>query len=264
MSIYRPSKICGLKQKLLKPLCYISIISFIIGIAYCFHHEYPLSCTIRSFNESELIENALLNIPVCTSEDRDRQRALLITLQIWSRLARKFNIQYWIAYGSLVGYVQRRGLLPHDPDVDLLIMAQDTAQLVALNVRLVNENLTWLDSNLYKLVVHPQWFIVGWENRSYNRSEGFNFIAPNARFINQQRHIFLDIWPINDYHPGRSENLTNKIPMLTEYDIYYNWKSSPRNWTFPLHPCDFSGVKVWCPAAPEEIVSCNIWKISLT
>lgn len=244
-------------RKLLKILCYILVV-FIISITFCVNRQYFRSLTIQLFNKNDLIEDALLHIPICTSQDRIRQRALLITLHTWNDVARKFNIQYWIAYGTLVGYVQRRGLLPHDPDVDILMMAQDTVQLVALTSSLSNENLTWFDSNLYKLVVHPQWFVVGWQYRSYYPSQGINFISPNARFVNQQEHLHIDIWPIYDYHPDQSKDSTNKIPMLSEYDVYYNWKSNPRNWTFPLRPCDLSGVRVWCPAEPEKLV-CAIY-----
>jgi hypothetical protein len=240
------------KKVLVKSLCYASIVLCIMIITFDANRHY--SRTIRSYNESELIEDALLNIPTCTPRDRARQRALLLTLRTWTHLAHKFNIQYWIAYGTLVGYVQWRGLLPHDPDVDIIMMAQDTAQLVTLTTSLSNENLTWFDSKLYKLVVHPQWFIAGWENRSYYRSQGINFIAPNARLINQKEHLHVDIWPIYDYHPGESDNSTNKIPMLTEFDVHYNWKSNPRNWTFPLHSCDLSGIRVWCPAEPRKLV----------
>jgi hypothetical protein len=252
------------QRKLLKSLCYISVILFIIAITFCVNRQYSRSHTVRSFNESDLIENALLNISTCTPNDRVRQRALLITLQTWNHLARKFNIQYWIAYGTLVGYVQRHALLPHDPDLDILIMAQDTAQLVTLAATLSNANFTWFDSNLYKLVVHPQWFIVGYENRSYYPSQGIHFIAPNARFVNKQEHLHVDIWPIYDYHPDdQSQNSINKLAMLTEYDLYYNWKSNPTNWTFPLHPCHLSGVKVWCPADSEKLVCAIYGEVAL-
>ncbi|CAF1188189.1 unnamed protein product, partial [Didymodactylos carnosus] len=220
------------------------------------HNYFPhfSPSTVQIFNENFSVEQALRNIPTCAAHDRAAQRALLTALKTWALLARKHNLQYWISYGTLIGYVQRGGLLPHDHDVDVSMMEQDTSQLVAL-ASLINSNLTSLDSNIYKLIVHPQWHIVGWFTRSYFRSQGVNFISPNARFIHQKTAVYVDIWPVYNYHPGQSENSTNTSSILSEYDGNYDWKVYARNWTFPLNPCKYSGIHVWCPAQPKELVA---------
>ncbi|CAF5139684.1 unnamed protein product, partial [Rotaria sp. Silwood1] len=51
--------------------------------------------------------------------------------------------------------------------------------------------------------------------------------------------------------------------MLSEYNKNYKWKSSPKEWTFPLEECLFSGMKVWCPAHPEKLVSNMYEEISV-
>ncbi len=206
-------------------------------------------------NENILIEKALQRIPTCTSDDRSRQRALLYTLQTWKHFAQQNHIQYWIAYGTLVGYVQRRGLLPHDSNIDLFIMAQDTAELLQLS------QLNF--SSDYKLKVHPQWYLVEQIKRSYFYSEEIDFLAPNARFINVDEDLYLNIWPIYDYNPNEARIEKNSKAMLTAYDTNYKWKSSPREWTFPLRECEFSGIKVWCPAKAEKLVADIYEEISL-
>ena len=55
----------------------------------------------------------------------------------------------------------------------------------------------------------------------------------------------------------------NDPPMLTAYDRYYEWKSTPMEWTLPLQKCTFSGIKVWCPAQPEKLVSDTYGDISV-
>src|ERR1700723_682656 len=95
-------------------LIFTAFFSFIIGAFLYDYHVHNRIQPVQLVNESVLIEQALGNISNCTPDDRARQRSLLTTLHAWTRLAHKYNIQYWIAYGSLVGYVQRRGLLPHD------------------------------------------------------------------------------------------------------------------------------------------------------
>lgn len=251
-----------LSSSLTKLLCCISILSFIAGTLFCNNRNHFLK--IESINQSRrLIETALLDIPVCTSADRVRQRALLATLQTWVRLVHDFHVRYWITFGTLVGYVQRRTLLPHDQDIDILIMGQDTSQLVRMALNLSLQNLSWFDSNMYKLIIHPQWYIVQWENRSYFPSQSINFKAPNARFIHQQESVHIDIWPIYDYHPEHVNNTNDRTPMITGIDLKYKWESSPKFWTFPLRPCDLSGIRVWCPAEPEEIVCATYGKEAL-
>ncbi|CAF2590205.1 unnamed protein product [Rotaria sp. Silwood2] len=198
-------------------------------------------------NTNYSIEQALKQMPICNSKDRPRQRNLLTILHAWTHFANTHNIQYWIAYGTLVGYVQGQGLLPHDSDTDVLILAQDTQQLIPFS----NVNF----SSIYEIKVHPQWSSAGFANRSYFPLQRINFIAPNARFIHRTLRYHVDIWPIYDYHPAQSRNRTKTIKTLTEYSTSYTWISSPIEWTFPLKPCIFSSIKVWCPAMPEKLVT---------
>ncbi|CAF5094880.1 unnamed protein product [Rotaria sp. Silwood1] len=210
---------------------------------------------ITTIHKNIWIEQAIQQIPTCTQDDRPRQRALLYTLQQWTDFAQKYNIQYWIAYKTLVAYHQHHSLSPHDLDIELFIMAQHTAQLLQLS------QLNF--SSIYELKVHPQWYIVEATKRSYFYSQGIDFITSNARFINRKDNVHLDIWPIYNYHPNQTRIENNSKPMLSEYNKNYKWKSSPKEWTFPLEECLFSGMKVWCPAHPEKLVSNMYEEISV-
>ena len=201
-----------------------------------------------TLSDSDFIKKALDNIPKCNSEDRRRQRVFLNILLTWSRLAEKHNISYWITYGTLVGYVQRGGLLPHDGDTDIAMMTDDVPRLI---------NISQTDfSSKYELIVHPQWNIVGATNRSYFPDKDIDFVAPNARFINKKTRDHIDIFPAYDFNPLYSNKATGKQPSenLTEYDTEFNWLSYPRNWTYPLQTRYFSGLKLSCPAQPEKMV----------
>ncbi|CAF4066269.1 unnamed protein product [Rotaria sp. Silwood2] len=222
--------------------CYQVLLPILFGLilvmALIFNNYEEHSFFHIKINHGNIsIEQALQKLPTCTQDDGPRQRALLYALQQWTYFAQQHNIRYWIAYKTLVSYVQHHSLSPHDLDIDLFIMAQDTSQLAELS--------QFNFSSIYELKVHPQWFIVGETKCSYFYSEGINFVAPNARFINRKDHIHVDIWPMYDYDPSETRMEKNRKPMLTEYDEYYNWKSSPQEWTFPLQECLFSGIKVW-------------------
>ena len=187
-------------------------------------------------------------IPTCTRKDRHRQEILLTNLQRWSKLAEKHHLQYWMSAGSLVGYVQRGGLLPHDADLDITMMTDDVPRLIDI----AQSNF----SSVYELKIHPQWNIVGYQNRSYHDDEGIPFVAPNARFIHRESRKHVDIFPAYYFNPNYSTPKSQKQPStnLTEYSTSYEWLSYPREWTYPLQICYFSGIKVLCPAQPKKIV----------
>ncbi len=209
-------------------------------------------------DENISIEQALQRIPTCTSGDRQRQRIVLTNLQAWAQLAEKHNIQYWLSSGSLVGYVQRRGLLPHDLDTDVNMMTDDMPQLIKVS----KSNF----SSLYEIKIQPQWNIVGKDKRSYFRDQGIHFIVPNARFIDRKTHNHVDIFPSYNFNPLYSSNLTENQPSenITEYSVSYEWFSYPRTWTYPLQTCYFSGIKLLCPAEPEKLVAAMYGVTALT
>ena len=200
-------------------------------------------------------DTAIEQIPVCSSEDRIRQRALLSTLHAWHDFAQHHQIPYWIGYQTLLGYVHRHGLLAHQSELDLFIMAHHTSQLLHLS-------RSQSSSDIYKLRVHPQWYLIKHAERSYFHSEEIDFIAPNARFINTDEHVYINIWPIYDYNPNETRIEINSKPMLTVYDSNQQWKSLPREWVYPLRECEYSGVKIWCPAKAQELVEDMYGKVA--
>jgi phosphorylcholine metabolism protein LicD len=208
-------------QTRLSSKCILSSCALLIFGAMIYTSYSPYSNVYdRLANENILIEQALQRIPICTSDDRFRQRVLLHTLQAWKNFAQENHIRYWIAYSSLLGYVHYHALLPHESNIDLFIMAQDTSELVQLS------QLNF--SSDYKLKVHPQWYLVEQIKRSYFQSEDIDFLAPNARFININEHLYLNIWPIYDYNPNETRIEKNSKAMLTAYDTNYKWKSSTK------------------------------------
>ena len=195
------------------------------------------------------LESIVAQMPNCTQYDRARQYGILHVLRAWSIFATEHRIIYWIAYGTLVGYVQRNGLLPHDKDADVLIPWEVTAKLEMLS-------RTNFSDDFY-LVIQPLWRNLYYENRSYFRSEGIDFVAPNARFYSRNEGKFVDIWPGYERMPNWTSNALSSIDNRTivDYDTRYNFMANPRDWYYPLQKCDFSGIPVWCPARPKKIVA---------
>ena len=54
------------------------------------------------------------------------------TLQVLWQYCRKHNIRMWLAYGSLLGAVRHKDLIPWDDDIDVVMLADDYFQLIEL------------------------------------------------------------------------------------------------------------------------------------
>ena len=216
---------------------YASLFLLIIGFLAYDLHQYDLTVFIRSFNETEVLERALRGIPKCSPDDHSQQRALLYTLQAWTRLAHPNHLRYWISRESLIGNSQHHRILPNDRSIDISILAAETPRLLEL-AKLIS-------SSQYQLRVHPQWSMIKTSNRSTFPSLGIDFVAYNAQFTDRLNNVSINIWPT--YDESSNQNL------LVEYDTQSSPQSIPEDWVFPLRPCFFSGVKVWCPAESEKL-----------
>lgn len=233
-------------------------ILFVVVCACIYYVQHLESSVNETVSKKDPFERALDQIEVCNARDRPRQRALLVTMQAWSEFARKYNLQYWISFGTLVGHVQGQSLLPYSVDLAVTMMAQDTPRLISL------VNRTFMPD--YALKIHPDWFRVGYLDRSYYPNKDIQFVAPNAQFVNRKENVHIDIYPSYDYDPITSMNLTigKKSANLTEYDPDYDWISYPREWTFPLNACYLSGLKILCPANPEKLVKLMFGRAALS
>lgn len=226
---------------------YVSYILFVIGVLILEFHQHDYSLFMRSSNETALIEKALEEIPKCNSQDRFYQRALLYTFQAWTHYAHSKHVRYWISHRALIGYTQRQGPLPNDQSIDISMLADDTKQLIEL----IKNNY----SSNYELQIHPQWFIRKVSNRSYFQSSVIDFVEYNARYINHKHNVSINIWPVYELSANKET--------LVEYDRDQQEKQITEKWIFPLRPCMFSGIEVWCPAQPEELVVSVYGRIDL-
>lgn len=216
---------------------YLSYLLLILALLFYDFYHHDLTVFIHSSNETAAIERVLQQLPTCTTDDLARQRALLYTLQQWTQLAHSHHIRYWISHETLIGYVQHHRMLPYAQSIDISILADDTPALIPL--------LKVNRSSRYELKIHPQWNMAKTSNRSLFPSQGIGFRQYNAQFVDRQANISINIWPAYDQYPRQS--------ILVQYDSGGQQRVIPENWIFSLHPCVFSGMKVWCPAQPKTL-----------
>lgn len=60
---------------------------------------------------------------------REIQKLNLRGLKKLDEICKKYNIQYWICYGSLIGTVRHKGFVPWDDDIDVCMMHEDFDKL---------------------------------------------------------------------------------------------------------------------------------------
>ena len=60
---------------------------------------------------------------------REVQLCNLKNLKKLDEICRKYNLRYWIAYGSLIGTVRHKGFIPWDDDIDVQMMREDYLKL---------------------------------------------------------------------------------------------------------------------------------------
>ena len=222
------------------PIVIGSLILFIITSLIFDQYQRGYFFTSRSSDESTFIDQALSRLATCNEHDYPRQKSLLYTLQAWTRLAHSNHIRYWLGYRTLHGYLSHNDLPPYDHELHILIMADDTALLDDLS--LSNH------SSIYKLETHPLWFHTSNENRPRFPSKELDLKRQNARFFDGNTNLSINIWPIytDDHSSKHSQMLVHNL----DDD---NSILTPIDWTFPLEPCVFSGIQVWCPARPKQL-----------
>ncbi|WIV18895.1 LicD family protein [Paenibacillus polygoni] len=123
------------------------------------------------------------------------QKEMLLLLLEVDRICRKHNIQYFLAYGTLIGAVRHGSFIPWDDDVDIEMLREDYEKFCELCK-------TELDHTKFSLQnqqtdQHYNWVFgkLKLKNTSYVRS--------GQEHLKQQDGIFIDIFPLDHITDNR-------------------------------------------------------------
>ena len=85
----------------------------------------------------------ITKIPKATGNLRKVQLIKTNLLQIVDIILKKYNLTYWLEYGTLIGAIRHKGFIPWDDDIDLCMLKEDYLKLPEiLEKELENTDLT--------------------------------------------------------------------------------------------------------------------------
>ena len=143
---------------------------------------------------------------------RQQLRMLEILLEV-DRICRKYDIQYWLSSGTLIGAMRHDGFIPWDDDLDIEMMRPDYLRLMQV-----------LPGEL------PEWLVLQNDETDENyfyfyakiRDRRSRMLEPNGYDrIWREQGIYIDIFPM-EQHPIWMQKLAEK----SVGHMYKIWRTS--------------------------------------
>ncbi|KAJ3156851.1 hypothetical protein HK101_001459 [Irineochytrium annulatum] len=155
---------------------------------------------------------------------------LLLLLQAWNEFCQTEGISYWLAHGSLLGWVWNRKMLPWDKDIKVEVTMQTLRELR-------NHDTLALDRR-YIFEVNP--------NYVYRAPQPGN--TPDARLTDTMSGFYIEIHALHSASDDASDTTEDMI-VASKQPSYYKYSH-----VFPLQSTVFEGVPVWRPNEPVAIL----------
>lgn len=133
---------------------------------------------------------------------RELQLRLLDILVEIDRICRKYNIQYWIDFGTLLGAVRHGGFIPWDDDVDISMPSEDYQRFLEIAPRELSEPYflqTKETDPSYRLLLNKV------------RDKNSFFVTKHEDFTSDyNKGIYIDIFEVVPY-PNINLKLQKKV-----------------------------------------------------
>ena len=147
----------------------------------------------------------------------------LEVLNTFDKICKKYNLKYYLAYGTLLGAIRHNGFIPWDDDIDIHMLSSD---IIKIHKILEKENIReyYYQDKLTDKYYYNYWSKFGMENTTW---------MPKDRITDCKYGICLDIWPLfpanNNFFDKIRISIFTKLFIVTssKYYVLNNKKSNP-------------------------------------
>lgn len=105
------------------------------------------------------------------------------------RICKKYNLRYFLAYGTLIGAVRHKGFIPWDDDIDVWMFREDYDKFASLAQQELGEQYFYQD---YK--TDPDYPY----NFAKIRMNGTRFVQSAIDHLNMNHGVYIDIFPLDN------------------------------------------------------------------
>lgn len=180
------------------------------------------------------------------------------TLRELVRVCKQSDIQYELAYGSLLGAIRDNGQIPWDYDIDVFIKAEDRKKLVDALEKLLNDQYYFYCPESDPKCTHT---IIRLAPKGYNTAylhvDVFFLMAlsEDEHIATQQREDISELsilYKAKKYNPFTYGHITrNELKLMLKYKIKGLWKNQGAIWRKYLQEAEniqFKNSKLCCSA----------------
>ena len=192
------------------------ILYFIIIVVLCIFIYLSLICLIKQrFNGvnkpyiSDKPETFKSNIYGSSAPKNKLTPIFNVLLKHWSKLTSKLNINWTLAYGSLLGHQRNKDYIPYDSDIDVLVDRSAIPKLLGLldgySCFYQTDTIKFnkLDPGKIYLMIN-KWHNYPLKNRRFrinclgrrvdSQVDDCSFVGPFARLIYKHTHLDIDLY----------------------------------------------------------------------
>ena len=126
----------------------------------------------------------MTNIDYISKEDQKKRLMKMITFL--EEICKKYNIQYFLDSGSLLGAIRHQGFIPWDDDLDIILFREDYDKLVTLL------------QNTYPYKVIDHHYTEGYIMPFAKLVDSTTKLVNNKIIETNELGLFIDLFPIDN------------------------------------------------------------------
>jgi len=129
------------------------------------------------------------------------QKVMLSILVEFERICSKYQLTYWLDYGTLLGAVRHKGFIPWDDDLDVSMPREDYEKFLQVSSKELDTKYFLQNKQTDKSI---------YIHYTKIRDKHSTFIEDHevGKTISYQQGIFIDIFPVNFIDSSFSNELT--------------------------------------------------------